>query len=124
MAALTSGARSCSVQCPQPGSIIVGRTLGTIADCSVMNWEKRAAAKIPVAGHVERRNGHLHSDKGSQQFPAAIDIAPPVQGAAELIRQARFGSDWRVRSLLQEQSLLAGLTRSAYVRFSALPARS
>jgi hypothetical protein len=39
MAALTSGARSCSVQWPQPGSMIAGRSLGTIADCSAMDWE-------------------------------------------------------------------------------------
>src|SRR5882762_11027353 len=31
--------------------------------------------KIPVAGHVERGNGHRRSGKGSQQLPAAIDVA-------------------------------------------------
>jgi hypothetical protein len=45
MAALTSGARSCSVQWPQPGSMIAGRSLGTIADCLVMNWAKIRATK-------------------------------------------------------------------------------
>jgi hypothetical protein len=45
MAALTSGARSCWVQCPQPGSLIACRSFGTIADCFVINWEKTAATK-------------------------------------------------------------------------------
>src|ERR1700736_6784576 len=45
MAALTSGARSCWVQCPQPGSIIGGRSLGTSADCFAMYGEKAAATK-------------------------------------------------------------------------------
>src|SRR5215469_18218078 len=44
---------------------------------------KDSGCKIPVARHVERRNGHLRSDKRSQQLPAAIDIAPPAQGTAE-----------------------------------------
>jgi len=44
-AALTSGARSCWVQWPQPGSMIAGRSLGTIADCMAINWELTAATK-------------------------------------------------------------------------------
>ena len=39
MAALTSGARSCSVQWPQPASMIGGRSLGTSADYVAMNLE-------------------------------------------------------------------------------------
>lgn len=36
IAVLTSGARSCSVQWPQPGSRIAGRSLGTNAACLAM----------------------------------------------------------------------------------------
>src|SRR6202043_2238463 len=42
MAALPSGARSCSVQGPQPGSMIAGRSWGAIADCVAINWELTA----------------------------------------------------------------------------------
>jgi hypothetical protein len=45
MAALTSGARSCSVQWPQPGSRIAGRSLGTIVNCPAIDREKAAATK-------------------------------------------------------------------------------
>src|SRR5580692_8174304 len=45
IAALTSGARSCWVQCPQPGSMIGGRSFGTSADCFAMSWEKTVATK-------------------------------------------------------------------------------
>ena len=48
MAALTSGARSCSVQCPQPGSVIVGRTFGTRVDCWAMNCSFTATTKSRV----------------------------------------------------------------------------
>ena len=83
MAALTSGARSCWVQWPQPGSMIAGRSLGTIADCFAMNLGIGGGDKIALARHVERRNGHRRSGKGSQQLPAAIDVAPPGEGTAE-----------------------------------------
>src|SRR5882724_885234 len=43
IAALTSDARSCWVQCPQPASVIAGRSFGTSADCLAMAEEKAAA---------------------------------------------------------------------------------
>ena len=39
--------------------------------------------KIPVARDLERGNGHRRSGKGSQQLPAAIDVAVPAEGTAE-----------------------------------------
>jgi hypothetical protein len=39
--------------------------------------------KIPVARNVERRNGHRRSGKGSEQLPAAIDVAVPGEGTPE-----------------------------------------
>src|SRR5215831_1924031 len=38
---------------------------------------------VAVAHNVERRNGYSRPIKGGHEFPAAIDIAPPAQGAAE-----------------------------------------
>ena len=43
--------------------------------------------KIPVARDVECWNGHCRSSKGSQQLPAAIDVAEPGEGTAEPARQ-------------------------------------
>ena len=44
---------------------------------------KSGGDKIALAHHVERGNGHRCSGKGSQQLPAAIDVAPPGEGTAE-----------------------------------------
>ena len=44
---------------------------------------KSGGDKIAVTRHVERGNGHRRTSEGSQQFPAAIYIAPPGKGAME-----------------------------------------
>src|SRR6516162_1119081 len=38
---------------------------------------------VAVARHEERWNGDRRPSKGGHQLPAAIDIVPPAQGAAE-----------------------------------------
>jgi maleylacetate reductase len=57
MAALTSGARCCSVQWPQPGSMIAGRSLGTIADCLATDTALTAtmASRSPAMQHTTRQ---------------------------------------------------------------------
>src|SRR6266446_4249057 len=39
--------------------------------------------KIALARHVQRGNGHGRSGERSHQLPAAIDVAPPGEGAME-----------------------------------------
>jgi len=53
--------------------------------CRLLSNElgKDVGNKIPVARHVKRGNSHGRLTKGGHEFPVAIDIAPPAQGAAE-----------------------------------------
>src|SRR5229473_116778 len=44
---------------------------------------KHGDNEVAVARDVKRRNGDRRPIKGGQEFPAAIDVAPPAQGAAE-----------------------------------------
>jgi hypothetical protein len=55
MAALTCSARSCSVQCPQPGSMIADRSLGTIADWMQPPKANKPKRPPPVIRSMLRR---------------------------------------------------------------------
>jgi hypothetical protein len=39
--------------------------------------------EVPVAGDVERGDGHARPGKGSEEFPVAVDIAIPVEAPAK-----------------------------------------
>ena len=85
IAAFTSGARSCWVQWPQPGSMIVRAELWDelrqIRDELIHAAE--ANDQIAVAGDVERGDGDAGPGERCQQLPVAIDVAVPVEPAAE-----------------------------------------
>ena len=54
-------------------------------ECRLLGYGllKHGDKHVAVAHNVERRNGYRRSIKGGHELPAAVDIAPPVQGAAE-----------------------------------------
>jgi hypothetical protein len=54
-------------------------------ECRLLGYGllKHGDKHVAVAHNIERRNGYRRSIKGGHELPAAVDIAPPVQGAAE-----------------------------------------
>jgi hypothetical protein len=71
MAALTSGARSCWVQCPQPGRMIEPRSWGTNSAIFANPFADTGEIQHDVvfAGYIERRHRNLRSSERSKKFP-------------------------------------------------------
>jgi len=85
MTSFTSRARSCCVQCPQPGSMTIRPKLRherrEIRD--ELLHSREPDNEITVAGDVEGRDGDNGAGERRQQLPVAIDVAVPAEPAAK-----------------------------------------